>query len=119
MRNALLILLGVLAIAWVWSFATKTGINLFWPDDSYMQSDAYGYEFDPTTGATEDIAGRRCWYLTYSGTRQVILVDRGYWQELQDAMRTGERPVDPVLRTSVVVDDWYTARCPVTLRFVA
>ncbi|HET9230692.1 MAG TPA: hypothetical protein VFO00_05360, partial [Vitreimonas sp.] len=95
---------------------TKVGVNLYWPFDDYMLSDAYDFEFDPTTGATEPIVGRRCWYLTHAGTRMLILIDRGEWTSLQQAMQSGES-IDPALRTSLVVDEWYTARCPLTFKF--
>ena len=92
---------------WVGSFVTRTGVLFF--HDLYMMSDADGFEFDPTTGATEPPVGRLCFYMTYAGLWKLALIDRGQWDYIMQA-RNGS--ADPERAGQVLVDDWSDSKGP-------
>lgn len=77
-----------------------------------MVSDAYAFEFDPTTGATDAPVGRSCEYLTYAGMKRLVLIDRREWDALQRENQRGGR-TDPALESAIRVDDWRASPCPV------
>lgn len=106
----------LLAGAWVTSFATKTGV-LFSSSD-YMISDFYDFEFDPTTGATDEPVGQLCNYVSYNGVHTLILLDRNEEGAIEHARGTGDR-LDPRLEHVAIVESWYGAKCPATDRVPA
>lgn len=101
----------VLAGAWVWSFATKTGV-LFSASD-YMVSDLHNVEPDPT--ATDEPVGKLCEYVNYSGAHTLILLDRNEEDAVQSLRRTGDH-LDPRLEHVSFVESWYEAKCSATDR---
>jgi hypothetical protein len=101
----------LLAGAWVWSFATKTGV-LFSASD-YMVSDLHNVEPDPT--ATDEPVGKLCEYFSYDGVHTLILLDRDEADALESARQTGDR-LDPRLESVSIVESWYEAKCPATDR---
>lgn len=104
----------LLAGAWVWSLATKTGA-LFSASD-YMVSDFQNGRFDPT--ATDEPIGKLCEYLSANGVHSLILLDRdqaGLVDHAGIAEDLGPDRFDPRLRGDVeMVDSWYDAKCPAT-----
>lgn len=106
----------LLAGAWAWSFATKTGV-LFSASD-YMVSDLHNVEPDPT--ATDEPVGKLCDYVSYNGVHSLILLDQNQADLVQiDLIQDGHprpsRRYDPRLDGDVeMVDGWYSARCPAT-----
>lgn len=104
----------LLASAWVWSFATKTGVLSSASD--YTVSDFHNGELDPT--ATDEPIGKLCEYLGYNGVHSLILLDRdraGFVDFAGLAQEPDDGRFDPRLSGDVeMVDSWYDAKCPAT-----
>jgi len=111
MRWFVYVLVAGLAL-WAGSFATRTGVLYF--SDLYMLSDAHGFEFDPTTGATDTPVGRLCFYLTYAGPWQLALIERNDWSEI---LHSREGRTDPELEGIVLIDSWPESDCPAAHSF--
>lgn len=101
----------LLAGAWLWSLATKTGV-LFSTSD-YMLSDFQNGQFDPT--ATDEPIGKLCEYLSYNGVHTLILLDRSEEDAIASLRRTGDR-LDPRLEHVSFVEKWSAAKCAATDR---
>lgn len=104
----------LLAGAYAWSFATKTGV-LFSASD-YMVSDFHDGDFDPT--ATDTPIGKLCEYASYNGVHTLILLDRnqaGLVDHAGIAEDLSPNRFNQRLRGDVeMVDSWYNAKCPAT-----
>lgn len=113
MPRWLIILVSAIALllvgAWVWSFATKTGV-LFSASD-YMVSDFHNGDFDPS--ATDTPIGKLCEYVSYNGVHSLILLDRNEESAIEGLRQAGDR-LDPRLDHASFVESWYDASCPAT-----
>lgn len=101
----------LLAGAWIWSFATKTGVLISASD--YMVSDFQDGDFDPT--ATDTPIGKLCEYVSYNGVHSLILLDRNEEDAVQSLRRRDAR-LDTRLEYVSFVESRSEAKCPATDR---